>query len=151
MKKLLPILLLFMCWPYNRVLAQSAENPTEVVYGSGDIDQVPAFPGGESAFDKFFFKSFKMPEQPKKAGEIVLQFTVEKDGSVSEITSIRDFGYAAAQEAIRVLQTGPKWLPGKLNGQPVRCKHRLTIAIDETQNAKNKRQEEYISKRYTRQ
>ena len=53
-------------------------------------------------------------------GRVTVQFVVEKDGSLSDIQVIHDAGYGSGQEAVRVLTSSPKWIPGYQKGKPVR-------------------------------
>ena len=58
-----------------------------------------------------------------KAGKytIKVRFIVEKDGSISEVTALNDFGYGLAPGAINVVKTGPRWTPAMQNGRKVRA------------------------------
>jgi hypothetical protein len=60
-------------------------------------------------------------------GKVFISLTVEKDGSLSDIKAVRDIGFGAAEEAIRVLKLSPKWEPGYQNGQRVRVRYTLPI------------------------
>ena len=54
---------------------------------------------------------------------------VEKDGSLSELTILRDIGYGTGEEALRVLKLSPNWIPGKVNNIPVKTLYSLPITI----------------------
>ncbi|WP_426090366.1 energy transducer TonB [Flavobacterium sp. DSR3-2] len=105
---------------------QKGENE---VYNTAGITEKPDFPGGIMEFYKFVGNNFKTPEQPNLKGKVYITFIVEKDGSLSDIKNIRDIGFGTGEEAIRVLKTCPKWIPGKLNGVPVRVMYSLPITI----------------------
>ncbi|RTY99974.1 regulatory sensor-transducer, BlaR1/MecR1 family protein [Flavobacterium sp. RSP49] len=105
---------------------QKGENE---VYNTAGITEKPDFPGGISEFYKFVGNNFKTPEQPNLKGKIYITFIVEKDGSLSDIKNIRDIGFGTGEEAIRVLKICPKWIPGKMNGVPVRVMYSLPITI----------------------
>jgi hypothetical protein len=62
-------------------------------------------------------------------GRVFLTFIIEKDGSLSEIKSIRDVGYGSAEESIRVLKLSPKWKPGYQNGRAVRVQYSMPISF----------------------
>ena len=89
----------------------------------------PSFPGGIEAFYNYVSANFKKNENFKGSGRIYLIFMVEKDGSISEIEILRDLGFGLGDEAVRVLKESPKWIPGKLNGKPIRSKYSLPISI----------------------
>ena len=92
----------------------------------------PEFPGGMNEFYKLVGINFKMPAEADKnkvEGKIVIKFMVEKDGSLSEFKTIKDLGYGIADEAIRVIQLSPKWIPGSENGKAVRVAYNMHITI----------------------
>ena len=61
-------------------------------------------------------------------GRVICQFIVEKDGSIGNITVVRTSGNESLDnEAIRVIQSMPKWKPGLQRGKPVRVKYTLPI------------------------
>jgi hypothetical protein len=105
---------------------QKGENE---VYNTAGITEKPGFPGGIMEFYKFVGNNFKTPEQPNLKGKVYITFIIEKDGSLSDIKNIRDIGFGTGEEAIRVLKICPKWIPGKMNGVPVRVMYSLPITI----------------------
>jgi hypothetical protein len=105
---------------------QKGENE---VYNTAGITEKPDFPGGIMEFYKFVGNNFKTPSQPNLKGKVYITFIVEKDGSISDIKNIRDIGFGTGEEAIRVLKICPKWIPGKMNGEPVRVMYSLPITI----------------------
>ncbi|PWA11253.1 energy transducer TonB [Flavobacterium laiguense] len=64
-------------------------------------------------------------------GKVYITFVVEKDGSLSEFKILRDVGYGTGDEAIRVMKLCPKWIPGKIDGKPVRVLYSLPITIQQ--------------------
>jgi beta-lactamase regulating signal transducer with metallopeptidase domain len=105
---------------------QKGENE---VYNTAGITEKPDFPGGIMEFYKFVGNNFKTPSQPNLKGKVYITFIVEKDGSLSDIKNIRDIGFGTGEEAIRVLKMCPKWIPGKMNGVPVRVMYSLPITL----------------------
>jgi len=99
------------------------------VYNTAGLTEKPDFPGGIMEFYKFVGNNFKTPEQPNLKGKIYITFIVEKDGSISDVKNIRDIGYGTGDEAVRVLKLCPKWIPGKMDGVPVRVLYSLPITI----------------------
>ncbi len=90
----------------------------------------PAFPGGQDKFDQFLRENIKYPDAMSKAnvtGKVVVQFVVEKDGSLSDIQVVRDAGYGSGQEAVRVITSSPKWIPGYQKGKPVRTAYSIAV------------------------
>lgn len=121
------------------ILAQSgkAQNLTSVENRSNEqiytlVDVAAAPEGGIQKFYSDFAKAFKTLNVPNSSIvqlRIMLTFVVEKDGSFTEIKALRDPGFGAGTEAIRVMQSMPRWIPGLLEGRPVRCKFSLPITV----------------------
>ncbi|MCP1996942.1 energy transducer TonB [Flavobacterium sp. HSC-61S13] len=97
-----------------------------------DFVQVKAAPvGGFEVFNKMFISRFRSPEVGNdiKKIQVIVKFIVEKDGSLSDISILRDPGYGAGKEALRVLQNMPKWKPAIQNNRQVRSQFTLPITI----------------------
>ncbi|OIQ16261.1 MAG: hypothetical protein BM557_10340 [Flavobacterium sp. MedPE-SWcel] len=96
------------------------------------LDEAPEFPGGMEQFYKTVGKRFNTPEVDVETTlRVYVSFVVEKDGTISHIKVLRDPGYGAGKEAIRVLESiKTKWKPGKMRGQTVRSAYNLPITIN---------------------
>lgn len=97
------------------------------------IPQVRAeFPGGMDALRAFLAENCHYPKEAKEKqqqGVVLLEFAVEKDGTISAITVLRSVCEALDEEAIRVVKAMPKWKPGENNGQPCRSYFQLPITF----------------------
>lgn len=93
------------------------------------VEVKPDFPGGIAKFYAYVAKNFKTPDDEEINGKIIVQFVVEKDGKLTDIKILRDLGFGTGKEAIRVLNSSPKWKPGIQNGRPVRVLYNLPISI----------------------
>lgn len=99
----------------------SSSKPQEQVFLV--VDQAPQFPGGEARMKYFIMDHANFPPETKEkplAGKIVMQFIVEKDGSLKEIKVISGIADAYNKECQRVFGMMPKWKPGKDKGRLVR-------------------------------
>jgi protein TonB len=125
---------LFLVVAIFAVQIVSAQEATTVsndkVYNTAGIEVKPDFPGGIGEFYKYFAKNYRTPNVKKLNGKVYVTFVVEKDGSIDEVKVLRDIGYGTGEEAIRVLNNSPKWLPGEQDGRKVRCSFSLPINID---------------------
>jgi beta-lactamase regulating signal transducer with metallopeptidase domain len=92
-------------------------------------ETLPQYSGGMEEFYKFFSKNYKIPSDYKGKGKIYISFMVDTDGSISEFEILRDLGFGTGEEAVRVLKTTPKWIPGKKDGKDVKTKFTLPITI----------------------
>lgn len=99
------------------------------VYNSGDLDAPPTFPGGITQFYNFVGKNYRTSKIVREEGKIVIEFIIERDGSLSNIKVLQDLGHASGEEAVRVLKLSPKWIPGEQNGKKVRTLYSLPISI----------------------
>lgn len=124
----------------NEQTAQAKEDP---VYDYVTLTTPPSFPGGMANFYTFLAKSVKYPEQAFKnnvEGKVFLSYIVEKDGQLTDIKVVRAIGSGLDEEAVRVLKSSPKWVPGYNGKNPVRVKYNLPISF--TLNNEKVKQEE---------
>jgi protein TonB len=100
------------------------------------VEKMPQFPGGQTELIKFLQTNMKYPEEDRKngvEGKVYLQFVVEKDGSVTEVTPIGKVEEwatkAMVEEAMRLINEMPKFEPGTQRGKPIRCRFTLPIVF----------------------
>jgi protein TonB len=95
-------------------------------------EQMPEFPGGQKAMEKFIKDNTRYPVEPgwkKVPGKVIGQLIVEKDGAISNITILKGVNSSFDEEYIRIIKAMPKWFPAKQNGSPVRLTFTLPIAF----------------------
>ena len=103
---------------------------TEEIFKSAE--QMPQFPGGDAALMKYINSHIHYPaaaEENNIQGRVVVQFVVEKDGSVGQVKVARSVDRSLDNEAVRVVKSLPKFIPGKQNGQPVRVWYTLPVTF----------------------
>jgi protein TonB len=86
------------------------------------VEEKPTFPGGEAELLKFIAENTKYPEIAKEngiQGRVFVQFVIDKNGNVTNVTIARGVDPYLDAEAIRVVKMLPKWTPGKQRGKPV--------------------------------
>jgi hypothetical protein len=108
---------------------QDDDNADNTIYSTANIEVKPDFPGGIGNFYKYVGKNFQVPEEEGLKGKVFVTFVVEKDGSLTDIKVIKDIGYGTGSEAIRVLESCPRWIPAEQNGKKVRVQYSLPITI----------------------
>jgi len=96
------------------------------------VQQMPEFPGGEKELYKYLSNNIKYPSVEYSngiTGMCVVNFVIEKDGSITSVKIARGVngGPGCDKEAMRVVQSMPKWKVGKQNGRPVRVLYNLPI------------------------
>ena len=96
------------------------------------VEQMPEFPGGMSEAMMFLAKNIKYPvaaQQAKIEGRVIVQFVVGKDGSISDVHTVRSVSPELDAEAIRVVSMMPKWNPGKQRGKAVPVSYTMPIML----------------------
>lgn len=128
MKKL--VFLLLLSFPIALFAQEkvSANNDTAVFYF---VEKSPEYPGGMESYYKEVGKLVKYPPKAKKyhkEGQVIVQFVVEKDGSVSGFKILKDdVGYGAGKNVIKAMKKLKRWIPGETQGRPVRCSFLLPV------------------------
>ncbi|WP_029271865.1 energy transducer TonB [Flavobacterium sp. KJJ] len=98
----------------------------DIIHSSKDLDVSPVPENGMKKFYAYFYKNYPVSTKTDKfQGKIV--FVVEKDGSLSNFNIVENTGTGNGEEAIKVLKTAPKWIPGKHNSHIVRSSYILPI------------------------
>lgn len=96
------------------------------------VEEMPQFPGGDGELLKFISKSIKYPviaQENGIQGRVVCSFVVNRDGSIVDAEVVRGVDPSLDKEALRVINTMPKWTPGKQRGKPVRVKYTVPITF----------------------
>lgn len=94
------------------------------------IEQMPQFPGGEGELLNYINKNIKYPviaQENGVQGKVILRFVVSKSGTVDKVEVIRSLDPACDKEAIRVVKTLPRFIPGKQNGINVAVWYTLPV------------------------
>jgi protein TonB len=95
------------------------------------VEDMPGFGGGDSnKFREYIAKNLKYPDIAAEngiQGRVFVAFVVEPDGRVSNVRVVRGVDPALDKEAIRVVQSSPKWKPGMQRGKPVRVSFTFPI------------------------
>ena len=96
------------------------------------MEQQPDFKGGMVEFYRYLTRNYKFPSEAKKnrvGGRLYISFVVERDGRLTDYEFKNNLGYGTQEEAIRVLDQCPKWIPGQQHGIPVRVKYNININL----------------------
>lgn len=96
------------------------------------VEQKPEFPGGEAAMYKWLSDNIIYPSAASEEGvqgRVVVEFVVDRDGSITHVRVVRQRHPALDKEALRVIKAMPKWIPGRNNGQPVKVTYTLPVTF----------------------
>ena len=94
------------------------------------VEEMPEFPGGMSECMKFLGKNIKYPtisQENGVQGRVIVQFVVNRDGSIVDPVVVRGVDPYLDKEALRVIASMPKWKPGKQRGKAVRVKYTVPV------------------------
>ena len=113
------------------------EKPAPVVKEEGPVnmamvEQKPQFQGGDAEMYKWLGNNINYPPAAAEegvSGKVTVQFIVEKDGSITNVSVVRGKHPALDAEAVRVVKKMPKWIPGRNNGAPVRVTYMLPVTF----------------------
>lgn len=96
------------------------------------VEQMPTYPGGAAELMKYISEHLKYPvvaQENGTQGRVICQFVVGRDGRVRDVTLLRSLDPYCDKEAIRVIMSLPKWIPGKQNGKAVAVKYTVPIVF----------------------
>ena len=86
------------------------------------VEQMPEYPGGNVALLKFISANLKYPVIAAEngiQGTVAIRFVVSATGEVTDVEILRSLDPSCDREAVRVIKSLPKWMPGKQNGRAV--------------------------------
>lgn len=112
----------------NEVVVEEKKPEPEKIFTA--VEESPKFPGGEKEMYNWLSRNIRYPEMAQQnniQGRVTVQFVVEKDGSIGEVKVVRGKDPDLDKEAVRVVKSMPKFIPGKMNGQAVRVWYTLPI------------------------
>ncbi len=92
------------------------------IYNVGTIQVNPQFPGGENEMYAFIKKNLNYPpadQEMGNQGRVTIRFVVNKNGEISNVQLVKGVSPGCDKEAMRVIKSMPKWIPGRQNGEPV--------------------------------
>lgn len=115
------------------VVEKPVEKPKEVkqeIFTA--VEQMPQFPGGDAALMKYLSSHINYPPMAAEnnvQGKVILQFVVGTDGRVGEVKIARSVDKDLDKEAVRVVKSLPKFIPGRQNGQAVPVWYTLPVSF----------------------
>ena len=104
----------------------------EVVKPYVVVEQMPEFPGGDQNMRKFLSNNIRYPMMARESGihgTVYVTFVVNASGQISDVKLLRGIGGGCDEEAVRVVQSMPPWIPGRQTGKPVPVQFNLPIVF----------------------
>ncbi|MCF2548205.1 TonB family protein [Bacteroides xylanisolvens] len=103
------------------------------------VEQMPEYPGGMSALQKYLSeKTAGSPMKGKAGGRVMVGFTVAETGKIKDVRVLQSDEVSLNQEAERIVSEMPDWIPGKQRGRPVPVKYTVPIRFGNIRFAENK-------------
>ena len=96
------------------------------------VEEMPMFPNGPSGLFEYLSKNTHYPiviDENGIRGRVIVTFVVEPDGSTSDVKVIKSVDPMLDKEAVRLVESMPRWIPGKQNGNVVRVKYTLPVTF----------------------
>ena len=133
----------------SKVAVQQMDELVVVGYASKDsvkdrepvfnvVEQMPSFPGGMEALMQYLAKNMRYPVEAQKnkvQGGVVVGFIVSKDGDIKKAHILRGVDPELDAEAIRVIESMPRWMPGMQRGKAVAVSYTLPVMFRLTGDA----------------
>jgi TonB family protein len=120
--------LFFIRVSFGQTTAQLIEEKNDSVYFFSD--EMPKFPGGDTALVKFIRGNITYPEQERDSniqGKVLLRLIINDDGSVSDVKVMKSASAGLDSEAVRVAKLLPNFIPGTQNGKPIKVYFNLPV------------------------
>ena len=114
---------------YDPVVEKPKRNENEIFKS---VEQMPQFPGGDAALIKYLDSHIQYPPEAAKnniQGRVILQFVVDKTDEIGEVKVVRSVDKDLDKEAVRIVKTLPKFIPGRQNGQAVAVWYTLPVTF----------------------
>lgn len=94
------------------------------------VEIMPQYPGGNSEMMRYLSNNIKYPAISAEngiEGRVILKFVVGKDGSISNVRVLKGLDSSCDKEAVRVVKSMQKWIPGRQNGHPIAVNYTLPV------------------------
>jgi len=114
-----------------------AQNKNEVYgekseYAFDELEEKPEFPDGNNGLVKYLSENVKYPKKALEkgiCGKVLVQFVIDDKGKVTKVEVLKGVEKTLDKEAVRVIKSMPKWIPGKKNGKPVKVRYTIPLTF----------------------
>ena len=127
------ILILFLLFLYDSVIAQSATDSISNISDTTDVVITqPEFKGGSQNLSKYIAENYVYPADAQRRyvdGKVEVEFTVEKSGDLTYIGVVKGLDRSVDEAIVELFKAMPRWTPGTKNGNPIRFKMRMPLNL----------------------
>ena len=120
----------------GKQIVEEKKDDENKIFDKVEIDA--GFPGGDAKWRQFLERNANGSvatdnNAPEGSYTVVVQFVVDKEGNISDVRALTNYGYGMEEEAIRVIRKGPKWIPAVQNGRQVKAyrKQPITFRVEQ--------------------
>lgn len=99
-----------------------------VCFGAHPVD--PEFPGGMDSLYAYLCRNVSYPAEARDSnitGKVFVSFTIERDGSVTDVKILRDIGGGCGAAVVEAVKNMPRWKPATMQGKPIRMQFSLPV------------------------
>lgn len=119
----------------KQIVEEKKEEDENKIFDKVEIEA--SYPGGDGKWRQYLTNNLNanVPvenQAPEGTYTTVVQFVVDKEGNISDVRALTNHGYGMEQEAVRVIQKGPKWIPAQQNGRYVKAYRKQPITFQVT-------------------
>lgn len=117
----------------NQPSGQAATQPPMADEVFTVVQVPPSFPGGNAQISNYLRQNLRYPEAALKArveGRVFVSFIVTYEGGIRDVSILKGYGYGINEEARRLVQNMPNWIPGRQAGRPVNVKYNLVVPFE---------------------
>ena len=96
------------------------------------VERMPSFPGGNQKMQDFIEENLHYPKECAEKGlqgRVIIDFVVERNGTLTNIRVVKSVDPALDKEALRIVKMMPKWIPGRQSDKKVRVKYIIPITF----------------------
>lgn len=96
------------------------------------VEMEAQFPGGADAWRRYLERNMRYPESAQDNGTqgmVKVQFLIDREGNISEVQALNNPGDGIAEEAVRIIASGPKWIPAEQNNRKVKYRQVQSISF----------------------
>ena len=122
----------FMCFPAMASDCGARDREQDSTQIFIDVEQMPQFPGGETALMKYLQENVVYPSEAVKdsvQGRVVVQFVIDRLGNVGEVKVVHSVHDLLDAEAVRLVKTLPRFSPGRVYGKAVSVWYTLPVTF----------------------
>ncbi|MEP7128593.1 MAG: energy transducer TonB [Chitinophagales bacterium] len=126
----LTIIVVLFIHSFGFAQENSNTNMNDSLMSRSYVEVMPDFPGGHSKMIKYLGKNLHYPAEAQKngvEGEVIVQFIIDEKGDISDVQVLQHLESGCDEEAKRVVESMPNWIPATSKGKPIKVYYKMPI------------------------